>query len=81
MHSKSEIETQIIKLIAEISEQSLNQSDIFTPFNELGVDSLMALELSVHIEREYNVCFDEEDLMSLSCINDIFTILNDRMQP
>ncbi|KOP81430.1 acyl carrier protein [Cytobacillus solani] len=79
MYTKKEIETQIIELISDISEQDINYSDIYTPFTELGVDSLMALELSVHIEREYDVYLDEDDLMTLTCINDVFLIINDRL--
>ncbi|TYS60613.1 acyl carrier protein [Bacillus infantis] len=79
MMSKSEIENQIIEMISEISEQNLNYSDIYTPFDELEVDSLMALELSVHIEREFGVYLDEEDLVKISCINDLFLIIDERL--
>ncbi|MEH6989585.1 acyl carrier protein [Cytobacillus firmus] len=79
MYTKKEIESQIIELISDISEQDISYADIDTPFTDLGVDSLMALELSVHIEREYDIYLDEDDLMKLTCINDVFSIIDDRL--
>ncbi len=61
-----DIDSEIKGLIAEIIEKEPNE---FTPdarfFEDLGVDSMMALEILVAIERKYKIKIPEDKLPEL----------------
>ncbi|WP_214483037.1 acyl carrier protein [Bacillus sp. SM2101] len=65
----------VLSLIAEIAD--INQEEIQneSTFEEIGVDSLMALELAVHLEREFGVVINEEELINLRKVEDLFQYL------
>jgi acyl carrier protein len=74
----NEIKKRLIELVEELTDDKL-EGDVFTtPLNELGVDSLMALELAVHLEREYGIRLTEEELTAIQTLNDILNIVNDK---
>jgi acyl carrier protein len=56
--------------IAEVSEESIKPESVFD--DDLGIDSVKALELMVAIERKYEITFDEERLSEI--IREIKTV-------
>ncbi len=44
-------------------------------FNDLGADSLDFVELSVLLEREFNLRFTEEDTAKLKTVGDIYALI------
>ena len=60
------------------SKMKLDESEI-TPekniFNDLGADSLDFVELSVLLEREFNVKFTEEDTNNVKTVGDLYELI------
>ena len=44
-------------------------------FNDLGADSLDFVELSMTLEREFNVKFSEEDMASVKTVGDVYALI------
>ena len=72
----SRIQDKARALIA--SKMKLDESEI-TPekniFNDLGADSLDFVELSMTLEREFNVKFSEEDLSNVKTVGDLYHLI------
>ncbi|MCI0725426.1 MAG: phosphopantetheine-binding protein [Chloroflexi bacterium] len=47
--------------------------------DDLGVDSLLALELMVNLEREYKLKLTEEDLREMTCLRSVHESLLRRL--
>lgn len=43
---------------------------------DLGIDSLLSVQLSVLLENKYNIDITEEELEDLKTINDVIVLLN-----
>ena len=60
------------------SKMKLDESEI-TPeknlFNDLGADSLDFVELSMTLEREFNVKFTEADTSSVKTVGDVYALI------
>ena len=65
--AREDIKLEIRKLIAEIIERDEEEiSDEANFVEDLGVDSMMALEILAAIEKKYKVQIPEEKLMKLT---------------
>lgn len=65
-----DIDNEIKGLIAEIIEKDPSQINPESRFVEdLGVDSMMALEILVAIEKKYKIKIPEEKLPELKTLN------------
>jgi acyl carrier protein len=64
------IETEIKNLVAEIIEKKPDEISPDARFVEdLGVDSMMALEILAGIEKKYKIAIPEEKLTELRTLN------------
>lgn len=71
----NDIDTEIKNLIAEIIEKDPADLDPNARFVEdLGVDSMMALEILAAIEKKYKISIPEEKLPQLTNLNDTIKI-------
>ena len=72
----SRIQDKTRALIA--SKMKLDESEI-TPekniFNDLGADSLDFVELSMLLEREFNVKFTENDTANVKTVGDLYELI------
>ncbi len=72
----SRIQDKTRALIA--SKMKLDESEI-TPekniFNDLGADSLDFVELSMLLEREFNVKFTENDTAKVKTVGDLYELI------
>lgn len=58
---------QLMATIAEMTEnEDLTVDDVDSSFRELGVDSLMALEMVVKLERQFGLRLNEEEIRRLA---------------
>lgn len=65
-----DIEGEIKGLIAEIVEKDPAQIGPDTKFvEELGMDSMMALEILAAIEKKYKIAIPEEKLLQLATLS------------
>ena len=46
--------------------------------NDLGVDSLMALEIMVALEKKYQIKIPEKDLLRITCLNNVYEIVKEK---
>ena len=72
----SRIQDKTRALVA--SKMKLDESEV-TPeknlFNDLGADSLDFVELSVLLEREFNVKFTEDDTAKVKTVADLYQLI------
>jgi len=69
------IEEEIKNLVAEIIEKDPKDIDPNANFyKDLGVDSMMALEILAAIEKKYKISIPEEKLANLITLNDTIAI-------
>jgi acyl carrier protein len=49
------------------------------PWKELGIDSLIVVEIVMAIEEAFEVAFDESDLISMECVDDLVRATENRL--
>ena len=57
----------------KISESEITPEKNF--FNDLGADSLDFVEISMMLEREFNVKFTEEDTSKIKTVGDVYKLI------
>ncbi len=82
--NKPDVETtrqEVRQIIADIVEVSPEQVGDDTPLgSDLGVDSLMALEIVATIEKKYRVKIPEERLQQVKTLNDTVALAQEFIQ-
>ena len=63
----SQLKEEIRALIAEIAEIDTIPDD--THFKDLGIDSMMGVEIVAAIERQYHVKFSDDELSQVTTLN------------
>lgn len=66
----SELKEKLREIIAEVSE--IDEIPDETPFSELGIDSMMAIEIVAEVERTYKLSIPEEELAGLTNFTRVF---------
>jgi acyl carrier protein len=70
-----DLENEIRNIIAEVIEKDPSE---ITPdakfFEDLGLDSMMALEIMAAIEKKYKIAIPEEKLMNLTTLNETIAV-------
>lgn len=51
-----------------------------TSLKELGLDSLDLVEVLMDIEEEFNIEFEDEEMMALSTVNDVLAIIERKIK-
>lgn len=65
------IRTEVRKLIAEITEREPEEvSDTASFVEDLGIDSLMAIEMLVAVDKKYKIEISEEEFGKIKNVND-----------
>jgi acyl carrier protein len=78
---KETLPTELRTLVATVLDR--DESEIRPDVNliqELGVDSIMFLEVLVVLERTYGIKTSQEDLKRVTCLNDMCEVLLERAQ-
>ncbi len=69
--SEQEIRNSVRSLIAEVTERIPEEiSDTAVFEDELEIDSLMALEMMVALDKKYNIDIPEEEFTELKNVNE-----------
>ena len=64
------------ELVAEITERSPEEvSDSALFIEDLGIDSLMAIEMLVAMDKKYKVQIPEEEFKNIKTVNDAVAIV------
>ena len=67
------LKEELRSLIAEIAEVDAIPDD--THFKDLGIDSMMGVEIVAAIERQYKVKFDDSELAEVSTLNKSYQLV------
>ena len=65
--SNATLKEELRSLIAEIAEIDTIPDDAH--FKDLGIDSMMGIEIVAAIERQYKVKFEDSELAEVSTLN------------
>ena len=70
------VKDEVKKLVSEITEIPENDLSEEARFAEdLGVDSMMALEIVASIEKRYKVAIPEEEIPNIRSLKDVYKVL------
>ena len=74
---KKEVKKKVSE-ITEVPEEKLTEEARFV--EDLGVDSMMALEIVASIEKKYKVTVPEEDIPKMRSLKDVYELLQRKMK-
>jgi acyl carrier protein len=69
----SQLKEELRTLIAEIAEKDEIPDD--THFKELGIDSMMGVEIVAAIERQYQIKIADSELQEVSTLNKSYELV------
>ena len=72
-----DLKEKLRAIIAEVSE--VDEIPDETPFKDLGIDSMMAIEIVAEIERTYKMSVPEDDLKKLTNFNAVYTLVREKL--
>ena len=70
----SELKEKLRAIVATVSE--VDEIPDETPFSELGIDSMMALEIVSEVERQYKLSVPEEELRGLTNFQAVYQLFS-----
>ena len=71
--------TEILDWVAEAIQVPVEQIELDKPLNEVGLDSLDAVHMVATIESIIQKELPEDIIQRVSCLNDIFDMMRDKM--
>lgn len=74
----SDLKEKLRTIVAEVSEIEAIPDQ--TPFAELGIDSMMAIEIVAEVERQYKVSVSEEELKTVSDFESVYRLFAKHIQ-
>ena len=75
--SDAALKQKLRGIIAEVSEVDEIPDD--TAFADLGIDSMMALEIVAEVERTYQLSIPEEELKDLTNFTRVYELVRNKM--
>lgn len=72
-----DLKTKLREIISEVSE--VDEIPDETPFKDLGIDSMMAIEIVAEVERTYKVTIPEDELQTLTHLNAVFEVVSTKV--
>ncbi|MDB4988325.1 MAG: hypothetical protein JWN04_3503 [Myxococcaceae bacterium] len=73
----AELKEKLRAIVAEVSEIEVIPDS--TSFADLGIDSMMAIEIVAEVERQYKVSVPEEELKTLSNFQSVYDLFAKRI--
>jgi acyl carrier protein len=64
-------------IIAEVSE--VDEIPDATPFKDLGIDSMMAIEIVAEIERTYKLSVPENELQRITNLDSVYALVKEKL--
>jgi acyl carrier protein len=69
---------QIIADVMDIEEEKVTDDARFV--EDLGVDSLMALEVTVHLEKKYHIKLAEPEMSEVTTLQKTYELLTSKLR-
>jgi acyl carrier protein len=74
-----EVEQQVIEAIARAKRLSIDEISLDSTFEELGVDSLDAIELLFELEARYEIAIPDDEAKSFETVREVVESLNEAL--
>ena len=71
------LKEELRQIISEITE--VEEIPEETPFADLGIDSMMAIEIVADVEKNYSVTIEEEELAELVHLNAVYQKVKEKL--
>lgn len=71
------LKEELRQIIVEVTEVEDIPED--TPFADLGIDSMMAIEIVADIEKNYDVTIEEEELADLIHLKAVYAKVQEKL--
>ncbi len=71
--------TEILEWLSETIQSPVDQIDLTKPLTEIGLDSLDAVHMIATIESIIGQELPEDIIQRVSCLNDIFDMMREKM--
>jgi acyl carrier protein len=72
------LKEELRQIIIEVTEVEEIPED--TPFTDLGIDSMMAIEIVADVEKNYDVVIEEEELAELIHLNAVYDKVKEKLR-
>ena len=73
---ETKVPAELRSLVADVMDVDADSFEDEAHFMEdLGVDSLMAMEIMVALEKKYRVKFNEPELRRITCLRNVHELL------
>jgi len=73
----AELKEKLRGIVAEVSEVDEIPDD--TDFRELGIDSMMGIEIVAEIERTYKISVPEAELKNMTSLNKVYELVQSKL--
>ncbi len=77
--SEDAIEDELRAIVAEVAEIDPGSVDAGGTLADAGVDSLMAMEIAVDVERRYGLSFTVEELKEITTFGSLVALTRTRL--
>jgi len=77
--SAQELKENLRRIISEVSE--IDEVPDEKDFRELGIDSMMAIEIVAEVERTYKLSIPEDELKDLTNLERVFQTVQSKLYP
>jgi acyl carrier protein len=67
----TDLEADLRDLVAELAELPVDEVETDTSFEDAGIDSLLAMEIAVHVERRFGVRFEDTELKTVQSVRQL----------
>ncbi len=71
------LKDELRQIIAEVTEVEDIPED--TPFADLGIDSMMAIEIIADVEKNYDVTISEDELTELTNLQAVYDKVTEKL--
>ena len=73
----TELKENLRRIVADVSEIDVIPDD--TDFRELGIDSMMGIEIVAEIERTYKLSVPEDELVRITNLDSVYTLVKEKL--
>ncbi len=72
-----DLREKLRSIIAEVSE--VDEIPDSVPFKDLGIDSMMAIEIVAEIERTYKLSVPEDELKRITNLDSVYELVKEKL--
>ncbi len=73
----NELKEKLREIVAEVAE--IDEVPDATPFKDLGIDSMMAIEIVADVERTYQLSIPEEELEHMTHLDAVYELVRGKL--